>query len=189
MVRINKELLAIMDDYNLFMKNDKQIHMPINITEEKPNHSSSLYIERPIKPKNPIGTNSFDCEIRNKDIKNYSFQLLTDQISDRVLFRLDEGNGTHRNNNPNIPLKDQSITTPHFHKYNKDGCFLAYKSTNLVHLQDKPLDIKEGFNLFCEEAKIYSENAIQQSDIHVQQNGIMPSSVLDDKDPLNGVNF
>ena len=189
MAKINKELLAIMEDYNLFMDSDKQMELPIAVTNEKPNHTSSLYLEEIIHTDQSLGNNSFDCEIRNKDIKNYSFQLLTDALSNRVLFRLDEGNGAHRNNIPDIPLEKQSVPTPHFHRYDAKGHYFAYKSKELEELRDKPLDIQIGFSLFCKESNIHPENSSQTIGISVQQNGNMPSSILNDIDPLNGINF
>lgn len=63
------------------------MELPIAVTHEKSNHASSLYIEKEIHTNQPLGHNSFDCEVRNKDIKNYSFQLLTDALS--IAFFLD----------------------------------------------------------------------------------------------------
>ena len=134
MAKIYKELLAIMNNYNLFMDSDKQMELPITVTKEKINHPTSLYVEKDIYTSQPLGNNSFDCEVRKKDIKNYSFQLLTDAFSNRVLFRLDEGNGAHRNNIPDIPLEKQSVPTPHFHRYDSKGHFYAYKSKELEEL-------------------------------------------------------
>lgn len=178
-----------MNNYDLFMDSDKQMGMPITVTQEKPNHVSSLYLEKNIHTNQPLGSNSFDCEVRNKDIKNYSFQLLTDALSNRVLFRLDEGNGTHRNNFPDIPLQEQSVPTPHFHRYDSEGHFYAYKSTELKEVGDKPLNIQDGFSLFCKEGNISPENNNQTINIFVQQNGNMSSTILNDTDPLNGINF
>ena len=41
--KVNKELLELMDDYQLFMHAEKTIPMPISIRNEKPNHKTSLY--------------------------------------------------------------------------------------------------------------------------------------------------
>jgi len=189
MAKIHKELLAIMNDYNLFMDSDKQMELPIAVTHEKSNHASSLYIEKEIHTNQPLGHNSFDCEVRNKDIKNYSFQLLTDALSNRVLFRLDEGNGAHRNNIPDIPLEHQSVPTPHFHRYDSKGHFLAYKSKELKEFGSIPLSIQDGISLFCKEGNIHPESTTQTIGISVQENGNIPSAALNDTDPLNGINF
>ena len=67
--------------------------------------------------------------------------------------RFDEGNGVHRNNNPSIPLHEQEITTPHFHKYDNRGYFIAYKTNELTPYNNKPLNINvitSNINAKCE---------------------------------------
>ena len=115
MGKINSELLKLMDDYNLFMISTKSIDMPLRVTKEKSNHSSSLYEEKDLYSENDFGRTTVDCEVRDKNPNNYSFQILTDCITNRVLVRFDEGNGTHRNNRKDVPIDQQMITTPHFH--------------------------------------------------------------------------
>lgn len=185
--KINKELLSIMEDYNLFLCAEKQIEMPIEVTQEKINHPTSLYIEKGVKCSQHLGEDKFDCEIRNKDIKNYSYQLLTNAISKRVLFRLDEGNGTHRNNIPTIPLRDQQVPTPHFHKYDASGRFLAYRTKELKAISC--LDIKQGLTIFCQEANIVPTEEDTNIEISIQEEGAISSELLNDLDPLNGVEF
>lgn len=184
---INKELLLIMEDYNLFLCSEKQIEMPIEVTKKKANHPTSLYIEKEVKSSRQLGEDTFDCEIRNKDIKNYSYQLLTDAISKRVLFRLDEGNGTHRNNVPTLPLKDQQVPTPHFHKYDANGRFFAYRTEELNSISC--LDIKQGLTIFCQEANITPTIKNANIEISIQEEGSISSELLNDLDPLNGVDF
>ena len=41
--KVNKELLELMDDYQLFMHAERTIPMPISLRNEKPNHKPSLY--------------------------------------------------------------------------------------------------------------------------------------------------
>ena len=184
---INKELLSIMENYNLFLCSEKQIEMPIEVTKEKVNHPTSLYIEKEVKSSQQLGEDKFDCEIRNKDIKNYSYQLLTNAISKRVLFRLDEGNGTHRNNIPTIPLRNQQVPTPHFHKYDASGRFHAYRTKELEAVSF--LDIKQGLTIFCKEANIVSTEEDSNIEISIQEEGTISSELLNDLDPLNGVDF
>lgn len=185
--KIDKELLSIMEDYNLFLCSEKRIEMPIEVSKRKENHPTSLYVEMEVKSSQPLGEDKFDCEIRNKDIKNYSYQLLTDAISKRVLFRLDEGNGTHRNNIPTIPLKEQQIPTPHFHRYDASGRFLAYRTEELNSISY--LDIKQGLTIFCKEANITPTTKNSNIEISIQEEGSISSDLLNDLDPLNGVDF
>ena len=182
----NYELLKIMEEHDLFMRNKKHTMMPILVSKEKPNHKTSLYFEQELTADSSFGETKVDCEIREKDRLNYSFQIISDKIKNRVLARLDEGNGVHRNNLPHIPLAEQEVTTPHFHKYDKSGYFLAYKSDSLYAYENTPLDIKEGLRLFCEEEKIESSNSAL-IEIQIKEDGALPFE--HDIDPLNGIMF
>lgn len=184
MVKINKELLKIMDDYRLFMDSQKEIESPVVVTNEKPNHKSSLYVEGPISGNNHIENVKYNCELREKRKDNYSIALVTDNISDKMLFRMDQGNGTHRNNLPNVVLAEQSVPTPHFHRYIEEGYNIAYQTPYLKeHAQ---LDIFDGFRVFCEEAKIIGE-AGKEIKVEIQREGEIPFE--EEIDPLNGINF
>ena len=186
MGKINSELLRLMEDYNLFTMSPKSADMPFWITKEKSNHSSSLYEEKVLYSENDFGKTMMDCEVRDKNPNNYSFQILTDRITDRVLVRFDEGNGTHRNNCKNIPIDQQMVTTPHFHKYDTTGRFIAYKTKELKKFESSPLPIQDGFQIFCNEEKISSNNDFTIS-IEIRERGVLPFE--QDKDPLNGIAF
>ncbi len=185
-IKINNELLRIMDDYNLFMSSCKNTVMPIFVTKEKPNHKTSLYKEQMLVSDKPFGYTSIDCEIRDKNLLNYSFQILSNRLNNRVLSRLDEGNGVHRNNIPDIPLAEQVVSTPHFHKYDSYGRFLAYKTDSLNSYNEKPLEIEEGFRIFCEEEMISSIDG-SPSRIEIKEDGVLPFDY--DNDPLAGISF
>ena len=185
-IKKNTELLKLMNDYNLFMSSKKQTMMPLVVNKEKPNHKSSLYAEQTLLSDSAFGDTIFDCEIRSMAPLNYSFQIISDKINSRVLARLDEGNGVHRNNLPHIPLAQQQVTTPHIHKYDASGFFIAYKSDALNAYNGKTLDIKEGLRLFCDEEKIESLNGDTIA-IQVHEDGKLP--LEHDKDPLNGIMF
>ena len=184
-LKVNSELLRIMDDYNLFMSSEKKTEMPIIVSKEKPNHKTSLYKEQLIECDISFGETKMDCEIREKNPSNFSFQLVSNKLSNRVIARLDEGNGVHRNNLPHIPLAEQQVTTPHFHKYDDSGFFIAYKPASLDAYENR-LNIKEGLHVFCEEEKIESLND-NTVEILIKEDGVFPFE--HDKDPLNGIMF
>lgn len=182
----NAELLKLMSEYSLFMSSKKQMEMPFVVSHEKPNHKTSLYKEQSLTTTGILGNITIDCEIRNKDPHNYSFQILSDKLASKILARFDEGNGTHRNNLPNIPLSDQQVTTPHFHKYDEMGRFVAYKTPSIGIDIPKKLSIYKGFCLFCNEESILSSNN-EQIYISVQEAGTIPFDL--NEDPLSGINF
>lgn len=185
-IKINTELLKLMDDYNLFMSSHKSTSMPMQIAKVKGNHTSSLHEEKDLDSVDDFGETVVDCEVRDKNPNNYSFQILTDRITSRVLARFDEGNGTHRNNCKDIPLEQQMITTPHFHKYDVCGRFIAYKTKELKGVGTPPLSIQDGLRFFCNEEKIFSNNGAKIG-VEVNEIGALPLEC--DKDPLNGINF
>lgn len=184
--KVNDELLTIMDEYVSFLDSDKYVSMPMHITKVKPFHKQSLYIEVPLSSVVPFGHTIMDCEIRQKNPQNYSFQLLTDKFEKRVVTRLDEGNGTHRNNLPDIPLAQQEVTTPHFHKYDNNGCFFAYHTAELKAYVGVPLPIEKGLELFCSENNIHPEVG-QEIGIDINEEETIPFEI--EEDPLNGINF
>ena len=112
----NNELLQIMQDYVQFMDSDKTIDLPVVVSEHKKNHPSSLYYVSALTSVFPFGETKFDCEIRDRDVLSYSFQIRSDKFHSQVVLRFDEGDATHRNDIPGLPLEQQSVTTPHFHR-------------------------------------------------------------------------
>lgn len=182
----NSQLITIMDEYVSFLESDKQGDMPLIVSNPKQNHPTSLYKEIPIIANVSFGNVVMDCEIRNKDTHNYSIQLTSDKIESRVLARIDEGNGTHRNCISSIPLPEQQVTTPHFHKYNEDGYFFAYQTHDLKDYEEKSLPIEKGMSFFCNEMNVLSTNA-NPIGILVQEEGTLPFEF--NIDPLDGINF
>lgn len=66
----------------------------------------------------------------------FQFKLRYKSFVPAPFFRFDSDGETHRNKVDGVELKDQAITTPHFHKFNENGIEIAYKT-------DKLLDPKE----------------------------------------------
>lgn len=189
-IRPNKELLIKLNEYNSFLNDDKQVSSRIKVSEPKGNHGTSLYSCHPLVSRIPFGNATMTCEIRNGDHCDCSFQILSDALSNRVLFRYDTGGGTHRNDAPHIPLEMQSITTPHFHKYDSKGYFLAYKTDLLNDPKQAAylFDIDFAFPYFCQEGNIYANDKHDLPEITVGKDGFLPFEESD-IDPLEGVKF
>lgn len=75
-----------------------------------------------------------DVKVNNHDF--FQFKLRYKSFIEAPFFRFDSDGETHRNKADGISLKESQITTPHFHKFNKNGIEIAYKT-------DKLLDPKE----------------------------------------------
>ena len=189
-IRPDRELLTKLEQYNRFLDSDKRVCALVRVSKPKANHRTSLYSCEPLSSDVPFGNTSMTCEVRNKDNRDCSFQILSDELKKNVVFRYDTGGGTHRNNVPYIPLEEQSITTPHFHKYDTNGCFLAYK-TNLLKdpkQAEHLFDIEFAFPYFCQEGKVYANDKHDTPDIQVVEDGRLPFDEVE-IDPLDGINF
>ena len=178
------EIQAILEDYNLFLDCNKSIAMPFLVNQRDPNHITSLKGESNLRSDVPLGNTILECEIREKSEFNYSFKVLTDAITSRMLIRFDEGNGVHRNRHLPIPVDQQQVPTPHFHQFGEDGIFYAYQPEGLK-AQSSPIGIHEGFTLFCNHCHIVDENP----QIQIQEAGTLPFVHEPEVDPLHGISF
>lgn len=186
----NKEILQKYKEYEEFMNSGKTVCSPIIVSNPKGNHGTSLYSKHPLQAEIPFGNAFMTCEVRNGDHRDYSFQILSDAFTERVVLRYDTGDGTHKNNAPHIPLAEQSVTTPHFHKYDSNGYFLAYKTDLLQDPKQAKFlfDVEFGFPYFCQEGRINSTDSRHDIPEIQIRDGNLPFKE-DDIDPLEGINF
>lgn len=182
--KVDKEIFDILGDYNLFVDSDKQIDMPFNVSEVDNNHVTAMRGSTELIADKPFGNTVLECQMREKNEYNYSFKILTDKVKSRMLFRLDEGDGAHWNRHFRIPVNEQQVLTPHFHKYGPDGIMYAYQ-TNDLNNKPNPLNIHDGFIAFCKESHIIHNN-IQ---LNVQEVGTLPLVFEPERDPLVGILF
>ena len=182
--KVDKEILSILDDYHLFLDCEKYMEMPFSVDKLDRNHVTALKGESELHAVNPFGNTVLECEVREHNEYNYSFKILTDRIKSRMLFRMDEGNGTHWNRHLPIPVDQQQVPTPHFHKKGDDGIEYAYRNDSL-DVKPSPLNIHDGFSVLCDECHINKENI----DIRIQEEGKLPFVFEQEQDPLKGVRF
>jgi len=180
----DKEILAILNDYRLFVDSDKQIDMPFCVDEIDKNHVTDLKGEAKLNATAPLGNTVLECVMRENNEYKYSFNILTDAVKSRMLFRMDEGNGTHWNRHLPIPVDQQQVPTPHFHKVGDDGIMYAY-STDDLKACPNPLNIHDGFLAFCKECHVNQDN-IQ---INIHEEGTLPLEFAPEPDPLIGIQF
>jgi len=84
--------------------------------------------------------------VKKNDYKYFQFKLRCKDLSETPFFRYDSDGIAHRNyENKDKILKEQQVTTPHFHHYNEDGLLLAYKTKSL--LNEKEREALEDINL------------------------------------------
>lgn len=97
---------------------------------------------------------------------------------------MDEGDYTHWNRHLSVPVEQQQVPTPHFHKKGDDGIELAYRTARIEATQT-PINIHDGFSIFCEECHINQDNI----EILIQEAGLLPLIYEPEPDPLQGVLF
>lgn len=185
----NATVQAAYTDYEANLAAEKIVGSPFVVQSIKQNHPSSHYDETPITSAAPLGAMCVSCEIRNMSPFNYSFSYKTDWIDDRVLVRLDVGDGTHNNRVPGIPLEETSVPTPHIHIYRNDGYFVAYRIDGIDYESDEPVkfDYYKGYEYLCARLNIGCENKIPPA-FYFQPLGQL-NLMISDTDPNEGVEF
>ena len=125
---------------------------------------------------------------QKKDIDtDFKFSLKCPPFCEKPLFRYDSSGPSHRNSNFQIPINEQKVPTPHFHKYWSDGKEIAYKTEALKdEVQRKALeDISICIYHFMQEANIEYENFQLNS-----SPGILPfDKEAENSDPLENITF
>lgn len=76
-----------------------------------------------------------DVKINNHNF--FQFKLRYKPFFPKPFFRFDSDGDTHWNRIDGIPLNQQKVTTPHFHKYNEDGIEIAYKTDKLLDERER----------------------------------------------------
>ena len=72
-----------------------------------------------------------DVKVNNHNF--FQFKLRYKEFLPAPFFRFDSDGETHRNKIDGLSLEEQSITTPHFHKFNENGIEIAYKTDKLLN--------------------------------------------------------
>lgn len=98
----------------------------------------------------------FIIEQRKTDNK-YGLKLRCQNFINEPYFRFDSDGPAHRNENPKIPLEEQSIKTPHFNSFDESGNYIAYQNETLKNGNEAQIianDMNFGISLFCMETNL-----------------------------------
>lgn len=155
---MNKQNHEIKDKFELFEKlclEDKIIQDEKILLQSKTNNERWL-------------AGDSNCDVDSKSVKSlvlivekqklykkYHIKLKSADLSKVPFFRFDSDGPAHRNNDEDIPLEEQKITTPHFNSFNNEGYSIAYKNDVLRNEQHSEIiinDINFGISLFCQES-------------------------------------
>lgn len=137
------ELIAI---NKIVLKNTIQL-------EPKKNNAKWLIGQSSIQHQTINEDIVFFIEKSKRDAK-YGIKLRCNSLTDQPFFRFDSDGPAHRNDFPDIPLEEQSVTTPHFNSFKEGGKPIAYKNDTLKNEKESEIianDINFGVSLFCME--------------------------------------
>lgn len=155
MSKTNIEIKNQFDFFNELLENEKIIITSTIRLQEKKNNPYWLIGQSNIQHSTLQENVQFIVEKSKRDSK-YGIKLSCNSLSERPFFRFDSSGPSHRNAFPEIPLEEQSISTPHFNSYRKDGKAMAYKNEILKKENEARAivdDINFGVVLFCQETK------------------------------------
>jgi len=131
-----KKFPEIKDNYtfynNLLAERKSIFTEVIEINKKANNHNFLESIETVIHPDINDDNMILLVEVKINDHDYFHFKLKYKTFVPAPFFRFDSDGDTHRNKVDGILLKDQVITTPHFHKYNENGIEIAYKTGKLL---------------------------------------------------------
>lgn len=187
MVKKNINIRDQFTEFNFLLSELKLIvDNPIHL-ENKKNNPYWLLGDSLVTSENIKKDIIFIVEKSKRDNK-YGIKLRCPELTGEPFFRFDSDGPAHRNDNPEIPLEDQLITTPHFNTYSDDGTSIAYKNDVLKDNVKADIivnDVNFGISMFCMETQCQLKNGNFPNVIEaVMELGfdIKPSTNFDDID-------
>ena len=183
-----KEIRENYEFYNKLLAERKSVFSEVIDINSTGNNANTLEKIEPVK--HPSITDDmvliFDVKVNNHNF--FQFKLRYKSFVDQPFFRFDSDGDTHRNKVDGTPLGVQSVTTPHFHKFNSEGLEIAYKTDKL--LNDNESKALEDINLcivhFFHESNIRL-NKDEFPEIKIMSNTLGFSFVKDD--PNQNITF
>jgi hypothetical protein len=156
MNRTNKDIRDQFDFFQELILVDKLVLTKTIQLEPKKSNTQWLTGKSSVQHETISDEISFAVERSKRDSK-YGIKLRCPSLTDEPFFRFDSDGPAHRNDFPEIPLEEQSVTTPHFNSFKEDGKPIAYKNDilkNEIEAQIIAEDLNFGVSLFCMESNV-----------------------------------
>jgi hypothetical protein len=129
----------------------------ISLEKAKKNNANFLCVDDILVRHSTLSNEiTFIAEVRISNYKYFLFKLRCKSFCEIPFFRYDSDGGTHRNYDESFPLGYQSIKTPHFNKFDKNGLSIAYR-TDILEDEEKSKalqDIEICISYFCQESNL-----------------------------------
>lgn len=176
------------EGYYNFLNSKKEIVSPFIVRDVRKEHPSSLCATEELICELPYGKTELYSEVKKSTTYSYSLSIKSDIIDSRILLRYDSDGPTHKNSVDYIPLEDQSIPTPHFHKFDEQGNLIAFQTDKLKNEKEANAlkNIEFGFAYFCQSGNIIKNKTMDLPEIWVND-GMLPLDY--NEDPTDGINF
>lgn len=176
------------EGYKDYLDSRKTINNPFVVSDVKENHPSSYYSETKLNSTYLFGDTYLSCEVKNSNVSDFSFAILSSLIPSRILYRFDSDGLQHRNKVDYIPLSMQSVPTPHYHQFDDKGNLLAYQTSDMADITNDSIwrSIDNAFDCICEMQKINSAQSDDKPKILLNTGDI---TFDQGDDPINGLNF
>ena len=119
---------------------------------------------------------------------DFSLKILSTIIPSKILYRYDSDGPEHKNKVDYIPLPQQSVPTPHYHRFDNQGYLLAYQTEDMKDCSQISnwKDLEKVFEYFCQSGNIHTNISDDKPRIIIST-GNLPLDYGDD--PTNGLNF
>lgn len=160
--------LMLVDEDKIMTKTEIQL-------SNNPNHRDSLVGEAEIEHNQG---HLLRLKIyMGKRYTNYILNLFFPGWIEKGLCRFDSEGAYHKNKCGSIETKNKKIPTPHFHKFDENGCEYAYQTDELTDELIKNITL--GLKIFCKEFNIKCNDEVE-----VREGAFDIDTYLQVKDPL-----
>ncbi len=153
MNKTNKEIKDQFEFFTELVNDEKTVLTETIQLESKRNNAYWLTGQSNVQHKTITEDIALLIERSKRDTK-YGIKLRCPALTEEPFFRFDSDGPAHRNDFPDIPLEEQSVTTPHFNSFQENGKSIAYKNDTLKNENEAKSiaeDINFGISLFCME--------------------------------------
>lgn len=155
-LNVNKPNIEVKDQFNFFneLVYEEKIILNRQILLQPKKNNVFWYTGQSNVQHNTISEDIVFMIEQSKRDNKYGIKLRCQNFIKQPYFRFDSDGPAHRNENPEIPLEEQSIKTPHFNSFDKNGNYIAYQNETLKNETEAQIianDINFGISLFCME--------------------------------------
>lgn len=175
--------------YKILLEERKSIFQEVIEIKEVKNNANTLETLETIKHSSQDNKIDLIVNIKLNNYKFFQFKLRCKDLSNVPFFRYDSDGDTHRNyDEDEIPLKGQSIKTPHFHFFSDKGINIAYQTESLKDESERKA--LEDINLCI--AHYFHEANVRLNDDDFPKVSILPGTLnldFSQDDPNSNVIF